>query len=64
MQERENLEEERRRVEELKRRCKEKEKLIPSQQESQQEQLMLQLQKASRTFSAWVEDDSYSYSFG
>ncbi|XP_075962950.1 uncharacterized protein phldb3 isoform X1 [Anarhichas minor] len=58
--ERESLEEERRRVEELKRRCEEKEKLIPSQPESQREQLTLQLQQekeameaAVRTFDDW-----------
>lgn len=43
--ERESLEEERRRVEELRRACEEKEKLIPSQPESQREQLTLQLQQ-------------------
>lgn len=52
--ERENLEEERRRVEELKSRCKEKEKLIPSQPESQREQLMLQLQKEKEAMEASV----------
>ncbi|KAL3980363.1 lysophospholipase III [Sarotherodon galilaeus] len=52
--ERESLEEERRRVEELKRRCKEKEKLIPSQPESQREQLMLQLQKEKEAMEASV----------
>ncbi|XP_068591462.1 pleckstrin homology-like domain family B member 3 isoform X2 [Cebidichthys violaceus] len=58
--ERESLEEERRRVEELKRSCEEKEKLIPSQPESQREQLTLQLQQekeameaAVRTFDDW-----------
>ncbi|XP_042346283.1 pleckstrin homology-like domain family B member 3 [Plectropomus leopardus] len=58
--ERESLEEERRRVEELKRRCEEKEKLIPSQPESQKEQLTLQLQQekevmevAVRAFEDW-----------
>lgn len=47
LQERESLEEERRRVEELRRRCEEKERLIPSQPESQREQLTLQLQQVS-----------------
>ncbi|KAM7421344.1 hypothetical protein PAMA_015477 [Pampus argenteus] len=58
--ERESLEEERRRVEELKKRCEEKEKLIPSQPESQREQLKLQLQQekevkdaAVRAFEDW-----------
>ncbi|XP_056236829.1 pleckstrin homology-like domain family B member 3 [Seriola aureovittata] len=58
--ERESLEEERRRVEELKRRCEEKEKLIPSQPESQRAQLTLQLQQekevmeaAARAFEDW-----------
>ncbi|XP_045902110.1 pleckstrin homology-like domain family B member 3 isoform X1 [Micropterus dolomieu] len=58
--ERESLEEERRRLEELKRRCQEKEKLIPSQPESQREQLILQLQQekdameaAVRAFEDW-----------
>lgn len=47
LQERQSLEEERHRVEALKRRCEEKEKLIPSQPESQREQLTLQLQQVS-----------------
>ncbi|XP_030015181.1 pleckstrin homology-like domain family B member 3 isoform X2 [Sphaeramia orbicularis] len=58
--ERESLEEERRRVEELRRACEEKEKLIPSQPESQREQLTIQLQQekevmeaALRTFEDW-----------
>ncbi|XP_053182669.1 pleckstrin homology-like domain family B member 3 isoform X2 [Scomber japonicus] len=58
--ERENLEEERCRVGELRRRCEEKEKLIPSQPESQREQLTLQLQQekevmeaAARAFEDW-----------
>ncbi|KAM7383085.1 hypothetical protein PAMP_002767 [Pampus punctatissimus] len=58
--ERESLEEERRRVEELKKRCEEKEKLIPSQPDSQREQLKLQLQQekevkeaAVRAFEDW-----------
>ncbi|KAI3361273.1 hypothetical protein L3Q82_013456 [Scortum barcoo] len=52
--ERESLEEERRRVEELKRRCEEKEKLIPSQPESQREQLNLQLQQEKEVMEAAV----------
>ncbi|XP_041649915.1 pleckstrin homology-like domain family B member 3 [Cheilinus undulatus] len=52
--ERERLEEERSRVEELKRRCEEKEKLIPSQPESQREQLTLQLQQEKETMEAAV----------
>ncbi|XP_074539582.1 uncharacterized protein phldb3 isoform X2 [Halichoeres trimaculatus] len=58
--ERERLEEERSRVEELRRRCEEKEKLIPTQPESQREQLSLQLQQekeameaAARAFDDW-----------
>ncbi|XP_031432350.1 pleckstrin homology-like domain family B member 3 isoform X2 [Clupea harengus] len=54
------LEEERERVEELKRRCEEQERLIPSQPESQREQLLLQLQQekeaaeaAARAFEDW-----------
>ncbi|XP_047454728.1 pleckstrin homology-like domain family B member 3 isoform X2 [Mugil cephalus] len=60
LKERERLEEERRRVGELKRRCEEKEKMIPSQPESQREQLTLQLQQekeameaATRAFEDW-----------
>ncbi|XP_071326048.1 pleckstrin homology-like domain family B member 3 isoform X2 [Trachinotus anak] len=52
--ERESLEEERRRVEELRRRCEEKEKLIPSQPESQREQLTLQLQQEKEAMEAAV----------
>ncbi|XP_049439908.1 pleckstrin homology-like domain family B member 3 [Epinephelus fuscoguttatus] len=52
--ERERLEEERRRVEELKGRCEEKEKLIPSQPESQREQLTLQLQQEKEVMEAAV----------
>ncbi|XP_026172659.1 pleckstrin homology-like domain family B member 3 isoform X4 [Mastacembelus armatus] len=52
--ERESLEEERRRVEELKRSCAEKEKLIPSQPESQREQLALQLQQEKEAMEAAV----------
>ncbi|XP_037642106.1 pleckstrin homology-like domain family B member 3 [Sebastes umbrosus] len=52
--ERENLEEERRRVDELKGRCEEKEKLIPSQPESQREQLTLQLQQEKEAMEASV----------
>ncbi|XP_018555345.1 pleckstrin homology-like domain family B member 3 [Lates calcarifer] len=52
--ERESLEEERHRVEELKRRCEEKEKLIPSQPESQREQLTLQLQKEKEAMEAAI----------
>ncbi|XP_073341208.1 pleckstrin homology-like domain family B member 2 isoform X1 [Pagrus major] len=52
--ERERLEEERRRVEALKRRCEEKEKLIPSQPESQREQLKLQLQQDKEVMEAAV----------
>ncbi|XP_062394559.1 pleckstrin homology-like domain family B member 3 isoform X2 [Sardina pilchardus] len=58
--ERVRLEEERERVEELRRRCKDQEKLIPSQPESQREQLLLQLQQekeavevAARAFEDW-----------
>ncbi|XP_071782709.1 pleckstrin homology-like domain family B member 2 isoform X2 [Centroberyx gerrardi] len=58
--ERESLEEERSRVEELRRRCEEKERLIPSQPESQREQLTQQLQQekdmmeaAVRAFEDW-----------
>lgn len=47
LQERQKLEEERRRVEALKRSCEEKEKLIPSQPESQREQLTVQLQQVN-----------------
>ena len=42
------MEEERERVEELKRRCEEQERLIPSQPESQREQLLLQLQQVTQ----------------
>ncbi|KAM9353307.1 pleckstrin homology-like domain family B member 2 [Symphorus nematophorus] len=52
--ERESLEEERRRVEALKRRCEEKERLIPSQPESQREQLTLQLQQEKEAMEAAV----------
>ncbi|XP_054477735.1 pleckstrin homology-like domain family B member 3 isoform X2 [Anoplopoma fimbria] len=52
--ERESLEEERQRVEELKGRCEEKEKLIPSQPESQREQLKLQLQQEKEAMEAAV----------
>ncbi|XP_039974745.1 pleckstrin homology-like domain family B member 3 [Xiphias gladius] len=52
--ERESLEEERRRVEELRRRCEEKERLIPSQPESQREQLTLQLQQEEEVMEAAV----------
>ncbi|KAL2084082.1 hypothetical protein ACEWY4_019600 [Coilia grayii] len=58
--ERVRLEEERERVEELRRSCKEQERLIPSQPESQREQLLLQLQQekeaveaAARAFEDW-----------
>lgn len=44
-QERQNLEEERGRVEALRRSFEEKEKMIPSQPESQREQLTVQLQQ-------------------
>lgn len=44
-QEQQNLEEERGRVETLRRNCEEKEKMIPSQPESQREQLTVQLQQ-------------------
>ncbi|XP_037836343.1 pleckstrin homology-like domain family B member 3 isoform X2 [Kryptolebias marmoratus] len=54
LKERESLEEERRRVEELKRSCEEKEKLIPSQPESQREQLRLQLQQEKEAMEAAV----------
>ncbi|XP_026226792.1 pleckstrin homology-like domain family B member 3 isoform X2 [Anabas testudineus] len=53
-QERESLEKERRRVEELKKKCAEKEKLIPSQPESQREQLTLQLQQEKEAMEAAV----------
>ncbi|XP_044064266.1 pleckstrin homology-like domain family B member 3 isoform X2 [Siniperca chuatsi] len=52
--ERESLEGERCRVEELKRRCEEKEKLIPSQSESQREQLTLQLQQEKEVMEAAI----------
>ncbi|XP_023131966.2 pleckstrin homology-like domain family B member 3 isoform X2 [Amphiprion ocellaris] len=52
--ERDSLEEERWRVEELKRRCEEKEKLIPSQPESQREQLTVQLQQEKEAMEAAV----------
>uniref|UniRef100_A0A3Q1GT97 Pleckstrin homology-like domain, family B, member 3 n=1 Tax=Acanthochromis polyacanthus TaxID=80966 RepID=A0A3Q1GT97_9TELE len=52
--ERDSLEEERRRVEELKRRCEEKEKLMPSQPESQREQLTVQLQQEKEAMEAAV----------
>ncbi|MEQ2268990.1 hypothetical protein XENORESO_020331 [Xenotaenia resolanae] len=52
--ERESLEEERHRVEELKRRCEEQEKLIPSQPESQRQQLILQLQQQKEAMEAAV----------
>ncbi|XP_071376439.1 pleckstrin homology-like domain family B member 3 isoform X2 [Centroberyx affinis] len=52
--ERESLEEERSRVEELRRRCEEKERLIPSQPESQREQLTQQLQQEKETMEAAV----------
>nr|XP_020445908.1 pleckstrin homology-like domain family B member 3 isoform X2 [Monopterus albus] len=52
--ERQSLEEERHRVEELKRRCEESEKHIPSQPESQREQLMLQLQQEKEVMEAAV----------
>ncbi|XP_038163081.1 pleckstrin homology-like domain family B member 3 [Cyprinodon tularosa] len=52
--ERESLEKERQRVEELKRRCEEKEKLIPSQPESQREQLTLQLQQEKESMEAAI----------
>lgn len=48
MKERERLEKERHRLEELKKSCEEREKLIPSQPESQREKLTLQLQQVSR----------------
>uniref|UniRef100_A0A087XEN9 Pleckstrin homology like domain family B member 3 n=1 Tax=Poecilia formosa TaxID=48698 RepID=A0A087XEN9_POEFO len=60
MKERERLEKERHRLEELKKSCEEREKLIPSQPESQREQLTLQLQQekegmeaAIRAFEDW-----------
>lgn len=52
--ERESLEEERGRVEGLKRRCEEKKILIPSQPESQREQLTLQLQQEKEVMEAAV----------
>ncbi|XP_047217495.1 pleckstrin homology-like domain family B member 3 isoform X3 [Girardinichthys multiradiatus] len=52
--ERESLEEERHRVEELKRRCEEQEKLIPSQPESQRQQLILQLRQQKEAMEAAV----------
>ncbi|KAM6910764.1 uncharacterized protein phldb3 isoform 2-T2 [Xenentodon cancila] len=54
IKERESLEEERRRVEELKKRCEEKEKLIPSQPETQREQLTQQLQQEKEAMEAVV----------
>ncbi|XP_016527828.1 pleckstrin homology-like domain family B member 3 isoform X1 [Poecilia formosa] len=60
LKERERLEKERHRLEELKKSCEEREKLIPSQPESQREQLTLQLQQekegmeaAIRAFEDW-----------
>ncbi|KAM9722892.1 uncharacterized protein phldb3 isoform 2-T2 [Menidia menidia] len=60
LKERKSLEEERSKVEEMKRQCEEKEKLIPTQPESQREQLTLQLQQekeameaAARAFEDW-----------
>ncbi|KAF7670451.1 hypothetical protein LDENG_00074500 [Lucifuga dentata] len=53
-QEREKLEEERSRVEELRRKCEEKEKLIPSQPESQRELLTVQLQQEKEAMEAAV----------
>ncbi|XP_029958309.1 pleckstrin homology-like domain family B member 3 isoform X2 [Salarias fasciatus] len=52
--ERENLEQERRRVEELKRSYEEKQKLIPTQPESQKEQLTAQLQQEKEAMEAAV----------
>ncbi|XP_063055331.1 pleckstrin homology-like domain family B member 3 isoform X2 [Engraulis encrasicolus] len=58
--ERLRLEEERERVEELRRRCEEQERLLPTQPESQREQLLTQLQQdkeaaeaAVRAFEDW-----------
>ncbi|KAM4567475.1 pleckstrin homology-like domain family B member 2 isoform 1-T1 [Fundulus diaphanus] len=56
LKERERLEKERHRVEELKRICEEKEKLIPSQPESQREQLTLQLQQEKELMEAATRD--------
>ncbi|XP_034554188.1 pleckstrin homology-like domain family B member 3 [Notolabrus celidotus] len=52
--ERERLEAERSRVQELKTKCEEKEKLIPSQPESQREQLTLQMQQEKEAMEAAV----------
>ncbi|XP_056142316.1 pleckstrin homology-like domain family B member 3 isoform X2 [Lampris incognitus] len=52
--ERERLEEERSRVEQLKKSCEEKQKLIPSQPESQRERLTLQLQQEKEVMEAAV----------
>lgn len=54
LKERESLEKERHRLEELKRIYEEKEKLIPSQPESQREQLTLQLQQEKETMEAAI----------
>ncbi|XP_068426430.1 pleckstrin homology-like domain family B member 3 isoform X2 [Clinocottus analis] len=54
VKEREILEEERRRLEELKGKYEEKQKLIPSQPESQREQLTLQLQQEKEAMEAAV----------
>ncbi|XP_041843392.1 pleckstrin homology-like domain family B member 3 isoform X2 [Melanotaenia boesemani] len=54
LKERERLEAERCRVEALKKRCEEKEKPIPSQPESQREQLKLQLQQEKEAMEAAV----------
>lgn len=60
MQERESLEKERSRLEELKRSCEEKEKLIPTQPESQREQLRLQLQQVSRFYTETFQMCSFT----
>ncbi|CAN9513878.1 unnamed protein product [Ophioblennius macclurei] len=52
--ERENLERERRRVEQLKKSYEEKQKLIPTQPESQKEQLTVQLQQEKEAMDAAV----------
>lgn len=52
--ERQNLEEERGRVETLRRNCEEKERMIPSQPESQREQLTVQLQQEKEAMEAAV----------
>ncbi|XP_064159885.1 pleckstrin homology-like domain family B member 3 isoform X2 [Anguilla rostrata] len=63
-QERAGLEEERARVEEQRRRCEEKERQIPTQPESQREQLLVQLQQEKEALDAAVrafEDREFQF---